>query len=269
MSDIATGRVGTGAAEVYEQFYIPALFREWTAPMVEAARVEAGQRVLDVACGTGILARALAERVGPRGAVVGLDVNPAMLDVARRVAPGIEWRQGEAERLPFPDKSFDAALCQFGLMFFRDRHAAIREMMRVVRPGGRVAVAVWDTLERTPGYAAVVALLARLFGEETAGALRAPFVLGDTRALRSLFAEAGAPDVAVATRTGTGRFPSIRAWVHADVKGWTAADLIDEAGYDRLLAEAERELRRFATPDGSVALAMPGHIAAATIPRGA
>jgi ubiquinone/menaquinone biosynthesis C-methylase UbiE len=142
MSKITRGQVTASAAEVYEEFYLPALFQEWTGPMLEAARVEPGARVLDVACGTGVLARALTERVGPRGSVVGLDINEGMLTVARRVSPRVEWRAGAAEALPFEAESFDAVLSQFGLMFFDDRRAAIREMQRVLKPGGRLAVAV-------------------------------------------------------------------------------------------------------------------------------
>lgn len=267
MSQSTTGQISASAAEVYEEFYLPALFQEWATRMVAAAHVEPGQRVLDVACGTGVLARALGDRVGPRGSVVGLDINEGMLGVARRKGPGIEWRQGRAEALPFDTDSFDAALSQFGLMFFQDRHAAIEEMVRVLRPGGRLAVAVWDTLDNTPGYAAFVGLLRRLFGEETAGALRAPFVLGDPDLLRSLFVKTGVSTAEIATHTGTARFPSIRDWVYTDVKGWTMAETIDETGYQRLLAEAERELRRFSGVDGTVTFGMPAHIVVATKPR--
>jgi len=266
MSEIASGQVSASAAEIYEEFYLPALFLEWTPRMAEAARVEAGQRALDVACGTGVLARALADRVGPRGAVTGLDINEGMLAVARRQAPGIEWRHGAAEALPFTDAAFDVVVSQFGLMFFQDRPKAIGEMLRVLRPGGRLAVAVWDALDRTPGYAAFVRLLERLFGRETAEALRSPFVLGDTHALRALFREGGVPDARIVTHEGSARFPSIESWVFTDVKGWTAADLIDEAGYARLLAAADRELRPFVTAQGTVVFSAPAHIVTATKP---
>jgi SAM-dependent methyltransferase len=155
-------------------------------------------------------------------------------------------------------------ISQFGLMFFEDRVAALKEMRRVLRPGGRFAVAVWDTLDRSPGYAAMVALLQRLFGERIANELRAPFVLGDPEALRALFRQAGIANVEIHTPDGTARFPSIESWVHTDVKGWTLADLIDEAQYRTLLQEAKRELQRYAQSDGTVAFSAPAHIVTAT-----
>jgi hypothetical protein len=127
-------------------------------------------------------------------------------------------------------------------------------------------VAVWDALERIPGYAALVALLQRLFGDAVAAALRAPFELGDVPGLRGLFAEAGVRDADITTHEGKARFPSIRTWVYTEVRGWTAAELIDDAGYERLLGEAERALALFVVTDGTVAFPMRAHIVTATKP---
>jgi SAM-dependent methyltransferase len=257
---IERGQVNRSAAEVYEEFFVPALFQEWAPRVAEAAGIRPGDKVLDVACGTGVLAREAARRVEPSGEVAGLDRNPGMLAVASRQAPKIAWREGLAESLPYDAGQFDAVLSQFGLMFFDDRVRALQEMWRVLYPGGRLAVAVWDGLKTTPGYAAMTELLQRLFGERIAAGLRAPFVLGDPDELRSLFAAAGMPEVQIATETGTARFPSIEAWVHTDVKGWTLADLIDDAQYRTLLRAAQAELKRFALADGTVAFASPAHI---------
>src|SRR5262245_64165312 len=183
MSTSERGQVTKSAAEVYEEFFVPALFQEWAPRVADAAALRSGQRVLDVACGTGPRTPAVAERVGPSGAVFALDVNDGMLAVARRRAPQLEWRQGRAEALPIEPRSFDAVVSQFGLMFFEDRAAALGEMLRVLRPNGRLAVAVWGSLDRCPGYAGVVALLQSLFGRRAAHALRAPFVLGDNAAM--------------------------------------------------------------------------------------
>ena len=138
-------------------------------------------------------------------------------------------------------------------------------MWRVLKPGGGLAVAVWDALERTPGYAAMTALLQRLFGERIADALRAPFALGDPEALVALAAQAGIR-AEVTTHKGTARFPSIEAWVHTDVKGWTLADMIDDGQYRLLQREAPRALQHFVQPDGAVVFEAPAHILCATKP---
>jgi len=123
------------AAKAYEAFFVPALFGQWAVKVLDAAHIQVGQRVLDVACGTGVLARAAITRIGSGGQVVGIDPNPGMVAVARQFEPRVEWREGVAESLTFPNNSFDAVVSQFGLMFFTDRPQAIREMMRVLAPG--------------------------------------------------------------------------------------------------------------------------------------
>jgi SAM-dependent methyltransferase len=246
-------------AEIYDEQFVPALFRPWSGVVADAARLGPGQRVLDVACGTGVLACTAAERVGARGSVVGLDANPQMLAVARRKpAQNIEWIDGRAESLPFPDASFDAVVSQFGLMFFDDRVQALREMMRVLRPGGRLAVAVCDSLDHSPGYSALATLLERLFGDAVADAFRAPFVLGDPALLRSLCDQAGIARAEVTAHEGIVRFASIEALVSTErACAWTLGGLLDDAQFEQLLSEAEHELRPFAQSDSNVAFAMP------------
>jgi ubiquinone/menaquinone biosynthesis C-methylase UbiE len=261
-----TGQVTKTAAEVYDEFFLPALFEQWAARVADAAQIRAGDRVLDVACGTGVLAREAARRSGPAGRVAGLDINDGMLAVAKRKDPKITWKQGRAESLPFDSASFDVVVSQFGLMFFEDRQAAIREMVRVLRPGGRLAVAVWDSLEHTPGYAAMTELLRRLFGDQAAEALRAPFSLGDAGQLRALFRGAGLPQTEVMAVAGTARFPSIQSWVYTDIKGWTLANTLDDAQFNRLSQEAEPALREFKQADGTVAFDAPALIVQAEKP---
>ncbi len=266
MDETARGQVTRTAADVYEEFFVPALFLLWVKPVLAAAAIGPGQSVLDVACGTGVLAREALKRVRPGGSIAGLDRNEGMLAVAKRTSPEIDWQPGVAEALPFADNHFDAVVSQFGLMFFDDRITALKEMWRVLRPGGRMAVAVWDALERTPGYADMTVLLQRLFGDRAADALRVPYVLGDPDTLLSLFAEAGIVDAQIQTPDGMARFPSIEAWVHADVKGWTLADMIDDAQYETLKREAQAELKRHALADGTVEFHAPAHIVTATKP---
>lgn len=262
-SEARRRQVTGDAAEVYEQFFVPAMFGEWPPRLADAAGVESAQRVLDVGCGTGVLARELATRLAPGGSVVGLDPNEGMLRVASRIEDGIEWRPGRAEALPFEDGAFDAVLSQFALMFFEDPADALREMARVTRPGGRIVVAVWDRLGNVPGYAAVVALLEELFGERTADALRMPFAMGDPAALRALFASAGLTDADLTTHVGRARFPSLSSWMYTQVRGWTLSEEIDDDAFERLLTAAWARLGRFVTRDGSVRLDMPAHVVVA------
>jgi SAM-dependent methyltransferase len=256
------------AANAYEALMVPALFGQWASKVADAAQIRPGQRVLDVACGTGILGREVTSRTGPTGVVAGLDPSPAMLQVAKRLAPTVEWRQGVAESLPFPDQSFDAVASQFGLMFFNDRREALCEALRVLVPEGRLAVAVWDSLGKIPAYAAEVALLQRVAGRRAADALRAPFVLGDRHDLAGLFENGGVASVEVTTDQGTARFPSVRVMVEADLRGWLPlmGVILSEEQIARILEEAEHVLRPYVNADGTVAFNTSAHIITGTKP---
>jgi SAM-dependent methyltransferase len=258
---------GRSPAEIYEQCFVPALFQQWGPVIADAAAIGPGQRVLDVACGTGVLACAAAERVGPEGAVTGLDANPQMLEVARRKRPDVEWVDGRAERLPFPDGHFDAVVSQFGFMFFDDRVGGLREMMRVLRPGGRLAVAVCDALAQSPGYAAFATVLRKLFGDAVSGAFRAPFALGDAALLSALCDEAGIRGARITQRAGSVRFASIDALISTErACVWTLGGLLDDAQFERLRAASDIALRPFVGSAGLVEFAMPALVITATSP---
>ena len=250
------------AAGAYDALMVPALFGPWAPVVADAGRIAEGERVLDVACGTGVLAREVAQRVGEEGFVAGVDANEGMLALAGRLSPDIEWRHGRAESLPYPDQSFDAVVSQFGLMFFADRIAALREALRVLEDGGRLAFAVFDAIEGIPAYAAELALLQRIGGVAAAEALRAPFALGDPRRLARLLEEAGAAAVDVQTKPGRARFPGVRIMVEADLRGWLpvmGVDL-DEPTIERILGEAEAVLEPYVTPGGEVEFDIAAHI---------
>lgn len=257
-------------ATSYQDQVVPALMEEWAPRVADAADIRPGHRVLDVACGTGVLTRAAASRAGPSGAVTGLDLNPGMLAVAARLSPTLRWQQGSAEALPFPNQSFDAVVSQFGLMFVPDPAAALREMMRVLVPGGRLAVAVWASLADTPAYAAEVALVERLAGAAAGDALRAPFVLGESERLAKLCLAGGITGAIIVLQQGRGRFQSIRGMVEMDLRGWLA--LMGGVGLEEwliaeILRQAEVALKPFVIDDGGgVAFASPALLATAVKP---
>ena len=260
MNNHDRGQVVATAAEIYDQFFVPALFAEWPARVLKAAHVQTGDKILDVACGTGILARTAVSLIGSQGAVVGIDINEGMLAIAQKKAPQISWKIAPAESLPFDNGTFDRVVSQFGLMFFTDQVKAITEMKRVLRPGGSLAVAVWDRLDKTPGYATVAQILEALFGQEVANSIEAPYNLGDKQRLTSLFAAAGIENMTIQTITGQARFSSVDSWIYTDIKGWTLADVISDEEYETLREIAPDRLSQFVQVDGSVAFDAPAHI---------
>jgi len=255
------------AAKAYEALFVPALFGQWASRVVDAANLVAGESVLDVACGTGVLAREARFRTGPKGYVAGLDPGLGMLAVAKELTPSVDWQQGTAEAMPFSDATFDVVVSQFGLMFM-DRDRAIHEMLRVLKPDGRLVVAVWDTVQNIPAYAAEITLLERLAGTQAADALRAPFVLGNRGLLAKAFNDANAGSVTISTSKGVARFPSIRVMVEADLRGWLPVMGVNlsEEEIGRVLTEAEDVLDSYATDDGRVTFDVRAHLVTAKKP---
>ena len=264
MTEISLAELETAAA-AYEERLVPAVFQIWTDEMLGAARIERGQRTLDVACGTGVLARAMAERVGPSGSVAGLDLNPGMLGVAKKLAPEIDWHLGEAQSLPFDESFFDAVTCQFGFMFFPDQKAALKEMDRVVAPSGHIAVAVFDGLERNDGYRRLAQVFEDQVDKTLGDAMRMPFAMGDTEALSAIFAEAGLSKVDIATKVKTERFSSLRDMVLSDVKGWfpLAGFHLDDAAVEAVTQQAETAMVPYLDPGGAVEFPVHAHIVSA------
>jgi SAM-dependent methyltransferase len=252
MIDQTSWQVAGSAPEVYDRDLVPAVFGPWAQVVVDFADLQSGSRVLDVACGTGVVARLAAERVGERGAVVAVDLNPGMLALAGSLpAPRgatVEWRQADALELPLADQAFDAVLCQLGLQFFADRVAALREMCRVLRPGGRVVVMVWRPIERSPGFAVLAAALERHIGADASSIMRAPFSLGDAEELSSLVGAGGLDALDLRAESGAVRFPSVERFVASYVAGSPLAGPVAAAPAEArgaLLAEVVAKLRQF------------------------
>jgi ubiquinone/menaquinone biosynthesis C-methylase UbiE len=197
-----------GAAEAYEQYFVPAIGRPIAQDLIDVAMLRSGERVLDVACGTGVLTRLAAERVGDAGSVTGLDVDASMLEVARSVAPAgasIEWEETTAEAIPYEDEHFDVVLCQMGLQFIANKLTALREMRRVLAPGGRVALNVPGPTP--PMFSIVADALARHIHPDLGSKMHLVFSLHDPSELRELMSNAGFSDVNSIRASKTLRLP--------------------------------------------------------------
>jgi SAM-dependent methyltransferase len=247
MADTESFQINPEQAELYEERFVPALFAHWVDAVLDAAAVRPGQDVLDVACGTGIVTRKAAERVGPTRVVTGLDLNPAMLAVAARLRPDLSWQQGNVTAMPFDDESFDVVTCQSAAMFFPDLVGALREMRRVTRPGGVVAVQVFDLREDQPAYGPWIAMVAGHVGKDALRMLGTYWVLGDRDLMRQRCASAGLRVTAVHDHERPAHFPSVEAMVLTEVNATPLADRLSQGELDAIIADSYKVFEPFRT----------------------
>lgn len=207
--------------EAYERFLVPTFFAPCAELVVGAASVIPGVRVLDLACGTGIVARTAAPRVGPAGSVVGTDLNEGMLRVAaalaRDVVPEVTWVQADAGGLPFEDGSFDVVCCQQGLQFFPDPAAATREVWRVLAANGRLVLAMWRPVEHNSVFGPFIEAIEAHAGDSAAGTMRSPFSGPSIETLRTMLSEADFEPVRAMVEVVRVRFPSVDEYVRREV----------------------------------------------------
>lgn len=257
-------------AETYEREMVPALFGPWAPLLIELTGIHTGESVLDLACGTGIVARHAARCAGSDGRVVGLDINPDMLEVARDAAAreglAIEWELGQMESLPFGADEFDVALCQHGLQFVPDRQQALAQTHRVLRPGGRLALAAWQGLDRHPLRAAFNEALVNHLGIP---ALAGAFSLSADE-LSDVLGSAGFRDIAIADFCMPARFTDPARFVAMEIDVIAAAipatQHLDERARAELVEAVSRDLEepvRQSIREGAITIRMYANLARA------
>ncbi len=263
MNDQTTQSTGwqldRSAPEAYERYLVPPIFAPWAERLLDRTDVGNGDHVLDVACGTGVVARHAVARVGETGSVVGLDRNEGMLEVAAQTATEeqleIEWREGDATELPFSEGQFDVVCCQQALQFVDDPTAALEEMHRVLESDGCVALSVWRPMAYQPGYVVLAEALERHVGEEAGAMMRSPFPTWDEAELRTVAHDAGFGEASVAIEIGSVRYPSAAAFVRREAASSPLADSIraaDRGVRDALVVAVEDGLEAYTDDDGVV-----------------
>jgi len=241
------------AAELYQRYLVPGITSKWAEDLVHRAQLRSGEEVLDVACGTGVVARLAAKKMGS-GHVTGLDLNAGMLAVARGVSgegPPVHWVEGSALDLPFPSGRFDVVLCQLGLQFFPDQSKALREMRRVVRMSGRVALSVYSPIERTPGANAFVGALEDVLGRQASRIKRGEHSFATPAQLEKLVRNAGFDPVEVQTVVQTIVFPSVLDYVRFQLLATPMTVLLKDK------VEPERQAAISAVASKAAALSAP------------
>ena len=257
------------AGRGYEALFVPAVFEPWTRHLIDGAGVKEGSHVLDVACGSGVLARHALSKSGASGRVVGVDSAPGMIAAAREIEPAVDWILGRAEELRFGDAVFDCIVSQFGMMFFGDRRAAASEMFRVTKPGGRLAVAVWNSIENNPAYGDIISVLDEQVSVAAGDALRLPYSLGDSEEVTGDFNRVGFTDITVETKTEQATFPSSRTMVEAELRGWLPLfdiHLTEEKIAD-VLVKSDGKLSKYAAQSGEAVFPTSAHILTARKPQ--
>jgi len=251
----------------YDRFALKVM-EPWTDDLIRSAGCRDGDRVLDVACGTGLVSGRISLVTGKFCSITGIDVNEGMLSVARR-NPQIEWHQGSATELPFADGSFDVVVCQQGLQYFPDRAAAMRHMARVLAPGGRIALNVWGALDRQPFYVALVDGIVEFLGEEAAkSAFALPFSLNTAAELRMLASDVGLERISIRFEHRTMRYPAPAKMVAGFMVATPIASQFQALSADRQRAFADYVADRLAgyVDDAGLAAPMENHFLTAVKP---
>jgi ubiquinone/menaquinone biosynthesis C-methylase UbiE len=241
----------------YERFFVPVIGRPLAVDLVEQADLQVRQNVLDVACGTGIVARLAYEKVGTDGCVSGLDINPGMLAVARSVSEFIDWHEAGAEAIPIPEDTFNVVFCQMGLQFMEDKAAALKEMRRVLAPGGYLFINVPGPIAEP--FVLMADALKNYIGEKAAGFVSSVFSLYDSDEIKELASRAGFRNIQINTYKKELHLPKIEEFLWQYIQSTPLADVVSEADEASCMALEKNVAKRWQSisENGSVVYAQP------------
>lgn len=246
--------------KMHEDILVPAIYAQWAHRVAEIAKIDLGHHILDVACGTGTLARAALLEAGLTGRVTGLDASEKMLESASKHSSKIEWQLGDAEALPFEKNHFDRVMCQFSLMFIANRVSAIKEMLRVCKPDGLVVVAIWAPMEQSKAYYTLDRLVQKYAGARAAFKLSSPWKLGAPGVMDALLLSSGVNEYECHQRVGLVRFPSIESFIESHLLLVDEFHQMNEEAYAQLLSAADTELREFLVPGGQIVAQLDANV---------
>jgi ubiquinone/menaquinone biosynthesis C-methylase UbiE len=260
--------VSNSAAEGYDQKLVPWYFQHWADQMAELADPGPSDRILDLACGSGLITRTLLPRLDAEGRIQAVDLNAGMLAYASAVVDDdrITWHEADAGSLPFADDAVDIACCHQGFQFFPDKPAALSELRRVLRPGGRLVLGVWGPLDRNPLVASMHATFGPFLGDDLAAAMEGPCGFPDAADLSVLLDEAGFTQVRVQAHEKVAEHPDVRAAMDGQLDALPVVSAVQSLGQRRAeLVEAMCSYHQAATsPDGTLRLPAVSNVAVAT-----
>ena len=264
----------SGAARIaaaYDQRLVPWLFAHWADPLLEMAAVQPSNHVVDLACGTGLITRALVRRLDEDGHIYGVDLDPVMLARAAATVnrPQVTWHEADAGHLPLETSTIDVVVCNQGLQFFPDRDVVLAEVRRILRPGGRLALAVWGRLEANPWPAVMAEAVGEFLGDDARAGTESVCALGDSDRVRTVLAGAGFVDIDIAEVEHTAHHRDVQDAIDGQLAAVPFAESIDALGPDRrseLIDTMADHLANYTAPNGALDVASSSVLAVATVP---
>jgi len=243
--------VDTTAGEAYEKHLVPGMFARWTERAIHLAALKPGERVVDVACGTGVGARSAAKKVGRSGKVVAVDLDAGVVEVTRRLAQAegvaIECHCASALEMPLPDAAFDAALCLQGIQFFPDRMAGFAEIRRVLKPSGRLVATLWGLIAENKGHEAIVRALESQKADASAAKKACSFA--DPAEIRNTAVHAGFGSVELLTEDAVTEYASFDSFMEGFTVGSPstrrAIQLLPDDGRERFVSDVRNALAQY------------------------